>query len=184
MTRTQVCLIDTAAGHVDTVDDVTALVPDQAVHGEGVWDDGRYDNDSSNWDGVDDLELGKDGDVRGLFGGVHGGGHDGGDCSQAGVELGHGEYLVGDNEVGDEETGDDDDPGPDREEGGHQAQGDSSVWRVQEEERSGSEVGQPNLQMSVWILRCESTIIIALLLYFIVCFHHSPDWENDILAQT
>ena len=48
MTRTRVCLIDTAAGHVDTVDDVTALVPDQAVHGEGVGDDGRYDNDSSH----------------------------------------------------------------------------------------------------------------------------------------
>ena len=108
-------------------EDGGSLIPDQAVHGEAVGDDGTQHDDTSHRDGVEDVELGQDGDVGGLLGGVHGGGHDGSHSREARVELGHGEHLDSEDEVGGEEGEDDDDPCPDWEEGGHQAQGHSSV---------------------------------------------------------
>ena len=65
--------------------------------------------------------------------------------------------LESDGEVSGEESEDDEDPGPDREEGGGEAEADGAVGGVQEEEGSGAEVGEPHMQVPVWVLQQPGT---------------------------
>ena len=121
-------------------DDGLGGAPHQAVHGEGVGDDGGDHDHARHRDGVQDVELGEDGDVGRGLGGVEGRGQDGRHGGHPGVQLGQGEDLDGEEEVGDEEAGDDEDPGPDGEEGRHEAEADGAVGGVQQEEGRGAEV--------------------------------------------
>ena len=100
----------------------------------------RHDDDRRDRGGVENVELGDHGNVGRLIRGVEGRREYGRQGSHHGVESGHVEYPGCDHKVNDEETGEDDDPGPDWEEGGHQAQTDGPVAGMQQEERSGTEV--------------------------------------------
>ena len=74
------------------------------------------------------------------------------------MQPGHGEYLGGQQEVDREEGGEDDDPGPDRQEGGDQAEAGRPVARVEEEEGRGPEVRQSDVEFSVRLLAQEVTL--------------------------
>ena len=84
-------------------------------------------DDPGHGDRVDNVELGQDSDVSRGLGGVQGGGEDGRHRGHAGVELGLGEHLEGDDEVGTQEAEHDEDPGPHGEERGDQADGDGAI---------------------------------------------------------
>ena len=74
------------------------------------------------------------------------------------MQPGHGEYLGGQQEVDREEDGEDDDPGPDRQEGGDQAEAGRPVARVEEEEGRGPKVRQSDVEFSVRLLAQEVTL--------------------------
>ena len=112
------------------IEDKRSIAPCEVVHGEPVCDEGRDDDQDGHRDGVEDVELGKNGDVSGALCRIHGGCQDGGHGGNRGLELGHGEYLGRDDEVGQEENQHHDDPGPHRQEGRHQAQAHRSVGHV------------------------------------------------------